>query len=834
MSKSEKTNFNYLGVDYQYSLINQIIVDTKFGEGIIDAIDPNYFETVDLKNIVAEIRNIKDSYGSIPDYPTLELKLKQNNDSVVLNFVLASLDKVRGLTVKTPKLIQEEAIIFCKQQELSKAVKKIQKLIDSGKSGDFDTANELIKKALDVGYTKEDDTTLFEGMEEVLADDYRNPISTGIPKLDEIMNGGLSKTELAVVVAPFGIGKAQPLTSKILTPNGWVTMGEINIGDEVISRDGKATKVIGVYPQGLRPTYKVTFNDGTETLCDEEHLWAVNTINQRNRSTRKNGKNVNLAADNSFVTMSTKDMIGKVKVWGGRRHNYKVPIVQPVNFNVKKLDIDPYLLGVMLGDGCMTEKNQPHFVTKDVDIINEISNIYPNITISNQFRDVEVEKDGELLLERRSLIKVSLLGFKPILKRLGLYGTNSKSKFIPEDYLYTSIEDRVNLLQGLMDTDGYVNGYSLEYTTVSERLANNVRELILSLGGRAIISNKIGSINGVRHSKVYRLIISFPDNGIIPVRLKRKRVNFSPRTKYSDNKFITDISYYGEEECQCIMVNNPEHLYVTDDYIVTHNTTLATKLANSAFNNGYNVLQIFFEDQPKVIKRKHYSCWTNIELNNLGLFRDEVITKVKEMEQNSKGDLKLKRFPSDGTTIKTIRKYIDKKISEGFRPDLIILDYIDCLQPSKKFDDFYAGEGNVMREFETMILDLNMAGWTFVQGNRSSIKADVVEADQIGGSIKKGQIGHFIMSIAKSLQQKESGHANIAILKSRFGRDGLVFPDCVFDNARIQIEIGEEQNAVTSFEAKTGINGLDQNTINALRDRIIKDKESQQTDITIN
>tara|TARA_R110000868_G_scaffold21019_8_gene87917 strand:- start:1590 stop:2999 length:1410 start_codon:yes stop_codon:yes gene_type:complete len=456
MGKNEKNNFGYLGVDYQYNLINQIIVDAKFGESVIDAIDHNYFETVDLKTIVVEIKNIKDNYGSIPDFPTLEIKLKQIEGSIVRDFTLEHLNTIRGLTVKTPKLIQEEAVKFCKQQELSKAVKKIQKLIDTGKAENFDSASEFIKTALDVGYAKEDDTTLFEGINEVLADDYRNPILTGIAKLDEVMNGGLSKTELGVVVAPFGVGK----------------------------------------------------------------------------------------------------------------------------------------------------------------------------------------------------------------------------------------------------------------------------------------------------------------------------------------------------------------------------TTLATKMANSAFNHGYNVLQVFFEDQPKVIKRKHYACWTNIELNNLGAYKDEVIEKVKQMEENAKGGLKLKRFPSDGTTMKTIRKYIEKKISEGFRPDIILLDYIDCVQPSKKFDDVYAGEGNVMREFETMLSDFNIAGWTFVQGNRSSIKAEVVEADQIGGSIKKGQIGHFIMSIAKSLPQKDSGHANIAILKSRFGRDGLVFQDCVFDNARIQIDIGGEQAGITDFQAKTGINGSNQQMINSVLNRV--------------
>jgi hypothetical protein len=198
------------------------------------------------------------------------------------------------------------------------------------------------------------------------------------------------------------------------------------------------------------------------------------------------------------------------------------------------------------------------------------------------------------------------------------------------------------------------------------------------------------------------------------------------------------------------------------------------------------------------------------------------------MEEKSNGSLKLKRFPSDGTTIKTIRKYIEKKISEGFRPDILLLDYIDCVQPSRKFDDVYSGEGNVMREFETMLSDFNIAGWTFVQGNRSSIKAEVVEADQIGGSIKKGQIGHFIMSIAKSLSQKDSGHANIAILKSRFGKDGLVFQDCVFDNGRIQIDIGEQQNSVTEFEAKSGINGINQQVVNNVLDRIQRGKSSEQ------
>ncbi len=109
------------------------------------------------------------------------------------------------------------------------------------------------------------------------------------------------------------------------------------------------------------------------------------------------------------------------------------------------------------------------------------------------------------------------------------------------------------------------------------------------------------------------------------------------------------------------MVDSPEHLYVTDDYIVTHNTTMMTKFANTAMNDGNNVLQIFFEDNPKVIQRKHLSCWSGYDLNSLSLHKEEIQTMTEDMKKNSKGQLKLKKFSSDGTTIPMIKQYIRKK-----------------------------------------------------------------------------------------------------------------------------------------------------------------------------
>lgn len=250
-------------------------------------------------------------------------------------------------------------------------------------------------------------------------------------------------------------------------------------------------------------------------------------------------------------------------------------------------------------------------------------------------------------------------------------------------------------------------------------------------------------------------------------------------------------------------------------------TTMVTKFANTAMKDGYNVLQIFFEDNPKVIQRKHLACWSGYDLNSLSNHSDEIIEMTKKMMNDTKnGELRLKKFSSDGTTIPVIRQYIRKLIATGFKPDLVLLDYIDCVEPSKKYDDVNAGEGSVMRQFEAMLVELDMAGWTAIQGNRSSIKAEIVEADQMGGSIKKAQIAHFVLSVAKTLDQKENNTATMAILKSRFGKSGEVFENIRFDNASIQIDMGTNQGSKTQSEIKEDkINEKSQRAIKALENR---------------
>jgi replicative DNA helicase len=217
-------------------------------------------------------------------------------------------------------------------------------------------------------------------------------------------------------------------------------------------------------------------------------------------------------------------------------------------------------------------------------------------------------------------------------------------------------------------------------------------------------------------------------------------------------------------------------------------STVLTKISNHAFNLGFNVLQIFFEDNPKVIQRKHFTLWTKVHPDDLSEKKEEVMRRVIEIEESMPNKLILKKLPSDTMTMLQIKNQIRKMVSDGIKVDMIVLDYIDCIVPDKNLGDEWKSEGSVMRAFEAMCHEMNIVGWTATQGNRSSISSEVVTTDQMGGSIKKAQVGHVIISVAKTLQQKELKLATIAITKSRIGDDGVVFENCKFDNAMIEID----------------------------------------------
>jgi len=251
-------------------------------------------------------------------------------------------------------------------------------------------------------------------------------------------------------------------------------------------------------------------------------------------------------------------------------------------------------------------------------------------------------------------------------------------------------------------------------------------------------------------------------------------------------------------------------------------TTFLTKVANTAYSTGvYNVLQIFFEDKAEAIQSKHYSIMAKTPLSEL--IKKENLELVKGRiqkfkEKNTKNNLFIQKLPADGVTVNKIKNIIKKLNAKGTKIDLLVLDYVDCLSLEKETynSEEWSNEGKIMRALETIVEELDVACWTATQGNRASTNIEVVRTENMGGSLKKAQIAHFIMSIGKTLEQKEAKRATISILKNRMGPDGMIFENCVFDNGILSIDTNDILSEI-GFEDKKTKNILQRNA-KAIRD----------------
>ena len=229
-------------------------------------------------------------------------------------------------------------------------------------------------------------------------------------------------------------------------------------------------------------------------------------------------------------------------------------------------------------------------------------------------------------------------------------------------------------------------------------------------------------------------------------------------------------------------------------------TTLLTKIANTAYEEDKNVLQIVFEDTVEQIQRKHFTIWSKVPLSQIDENNDYVKERAyqKANDKKSKGHLIVRRFSQENTTMMDIRNWIvryQKKF--GIKFDLVVLDYLDCLDSHKKTSDRNEAELVIIKSFESMASDFDIPAWTAIQSNRSGFDAEFVEAYQSGGNIKRVQKAHFFMSVAKTPAQKEAHLANIRIIKARFAQDGQTFTDCIFNNDTMDIIIDDARYSNT-------------------------------------
>lgn len=354
-----------------------------------------------------------------------------------------------------------------------------------------------------------------------------------------------------------GLGKALALDTKIYTPDGYKCMRDIQVGDYVFNKSGIPTKVIATYNHKNVEMYRITFSDGCYIDCCKDHLWEINCQHGRKK-----------IIDTKWLI--SKDQFGNYRnenLFSGGSYKFWIDRCNPVQFNKKDVLIDPYVLGCLLGDGSISG-GSISFTSKDSEIINEINNRLPQgyfLHSSDSMTDIDfniVKKDTKSAKE--NIVKTEV-------KNLGLYGTNSHTKFIPNCYKYNCAEYRLLILQGLIDTDGYATKDNLvQYTTVSKQLCDDVRFLVESLGGIVSYTETECGYNDKITGIAYTLTIKH-DNPQFLCRLSRKK-NLLHSRKFKARRNIVKVEKIQNADAKCITVDSPDHLYLAEHFIVTHNT----------------------------------------------------------------------------------------------------------------------------------------------------------------------------------------------------------------------------------------------------------------------
>lgn len=396
------------------------------------------------------------------------------------------------------------------------------------------------------------------------ADDSYSPL-TGLytfPEVEQALIDALGKEQMGnimrTIIQANGLvkfGKAQPLTSTVYTPNGPVQMGELAVGDFVCGANGR-TLVTGIFPQGKLETYRIKFSDGAEVEASGEHLWEIQICN------------------NKKPKIMTTDELRRLPAYRFEKRQISVPVAE-ADFNKQKVPIDPYVLGALLGDGSFRSPATVRISSVDQEILDMVANGLPENHIVNHPKswaacDYSITSVGK----KENKIRVELA-------KLGLWGKCSKTKFIPDIYKYNSKEVRLGIVQGLLDTDGWVICDGQPALSVSnERLARDFAYICTSLGMPCLVTRK-----KTAGADSFTVKVKCKDSSGL-FNLGRKIEKCRSRKK-PVHRTIVSIDHIGERECQCISVEDNRHLYMTDGFVLTHNTVLSPTTAARNWQSAF-------------------------------------------------------------------------------------------------------------------------------------------------------------------------------------------------------------------------------------------------------
>lgn len=501
---------------------------------------------------------------------------------------------------------------------------------------------------------------------------------------------GARRGKLYLRSAPSSAGKALPNYTKIPTPNGWTTVGEVKVGDYLFDKFGNPTKVLAVYPQAKKKqVYKVYFKSGRIAECCNEHLWSYYS-------------NCNDKHPNRLITSTLQELMDNPKGLKSNQGMYRwsVPICEPVQYRTKTYSIDPYVMGLILGDGSFrygTSNKAFTFSSADIELVESIRarmgyKKYKKNSGKNYSWTFESDYEDHINVWVEDILK----------SYPELWQARSENKFIPQDYLLGSIEQRLDLLAGLLDTDGHIDKKSatISFTTISPYLRNGIIELCESLG--MICSYSIDKRpEKYTTGECYDITIRAKQEMKTKMfKLARKKIIaennliLGKRRERQDRDAITKIEATDiYTEMTCFYVDNNEHLFLTNNFLVTHNTRqMVGDVCNIAYPIRYDtrkrewvstgscekVLYIMTEQDPEEIKTMVLSYLTgyNEEIFLYGTYGEKEMPRIKvavEIMKKFKDNLLFARIPDPCSSVV---KNLFRKYSIQFGVNVFFYDYI--------------------------------------------------------------------------------------------------------------------------------------------------------------
>ena len=610
---------------------------------------------------------------------------------------------------------------------------------------------------------------------EMLESSGRKGLPTGFYELDDMLNG-LQGGEMVIVAARPSMGKAQPLDAKVLTATGFRPMGDLRVGDALASVDGQPSYVTGIYPQGQRQVYRLTFADGRSTECCAEHLWRVHF---------RQWESPRVLSAARVMEMLTRKRY-RNRLW--------IETISGEFGSADALPIDPWLLGALLGDGSLGGSSL-RFSTAEPQVLERVQiavGAGMTITHAGNYDYRIVQKSGA---KKKGVQGVTANPVAAELKQLGLWDVTAASKFIPGCYLTAQRGSRLRLLAGLLDTDGWVETFGvIRFATVSPQLAKDVVELVRSLGGCASFFPKQSAYTYKGEKRQgqmsYVCNIQFPDAtslDLLSAKLERLALKPRKRQRRLNIQAITPTRF---TETQCISVSHPSRLYVTDDYIVTHNTAFAMNVmdAIAAANQPCAVFSLEMSKQQLAQRMMCSRAQIDAQRVRKGLLTPNEFRKLAQMV-NEMHKMPIWVDDAPGLTILELRAKC-RRLKQQHDVKAIMIDYMQ-LMDNPGVESRQQQISEISRGIKAVARELNVPVLALSQLNRAS----------------EGRDGHR----PRMSDLRESGSieqdADVIMLLHREDYYRQTEPDFIPDNIA-EIIIAKQRNGPTgtvklTFDNKT-------------------------------